>query len=306
MKNKIKNRKKKKIKKELFDEKWSRPVKKPNPIEKIKMLGVAIERLILVTMKNHIYSFKSVKRLQKSGCGTGLDATGELGDLFMLWWDGIFTKILKDCQLNMDIFVRFKDDINILMNKLLVENNQIRELLGDIYVAPGNYEGNMEDYTADIVCKIANTVSDMISFTYDTPGMNKDNKLPVLDVKVCVNSENKILHDFYEKPTRNPKVILASSALSWAQKRSIHTQEILRRLKNTSEDLGQEVQNSHIANYLLRMKLCGYSQKFRKEVFLSAKNAYKEIYQKSKSENTPIFRNRKELDERKKLKKNAP
>ena len=270
------------------------------------MLGVAIERLILVTMKNHIYTFNGVKRLQKSGCGTGLDATGELGDLFMLWWDGIFTKILKDCQLNMDIFVRFKDDINILMNKLLVENNQIRELLGDIYVAPGNYEGNMEDYTADIVCKIANTVSDMISFTYDTPGMNKDNKLPVLDVKVCVNSENKILHDFYEKPTRNPKVILASSALSWAQKRSIHTQEILRRLKNTSEDLGQEVQNSHIANYLLRMKLCGYSQKFRKEVFLSAKNAYKEICQKSKSESTPIFRNRKELDERKKLKKNAP
>ena len=132
----------------------------------------------------------------------------------------------------------------------------------------------------------------MIKFNYDTPSKNIDGWLPVLDVKVQVSQDNKIIHNFYEKPTRNKNVIFASSALSWTQKRSIHTQELLRRMKNTSIYLDEKVQNEHVSMYLLRMKKCGYNQKFRSEVLKSAKSAYKKIFENHKYENISKYRNR--------------
>ena len=86
-----------------------------------------------------------------------------------------------------------------------------------------------------VIQEIANNINPMIKLTVDTLCNHKDGKLPVLDVKVNVNhDENKrIEFEFYQKPTKNPLVILADSALSHSQKRTILTQEGLRRLRNT-------------------------------------------------------------------------
>ena len=51
------------------------------------------------------------------------------------------------------------------------------------------------------------------------------------------------------------------------------------------------------------MKISGYSQKFRTECLLSAKNAYKILLEKEKSEGSPLFRTREEMIAAK-LKKN--
>ena len=76
------------------------------------MFGVALERLILVSPNNHIYSFISVSRVRK------LNATGDLADIFMLWWDQKFIEVLNSVNLNCDLFVRFKDDGNIIMDRV--------------------------------------------------------------------------------------------------------------------------------------------------------------------------------------------
>ena len=215
----------------------------------------------------------------------------------------MFIELVRQCELEMDIYVRFKDDINILMDRLTEANPELEKILGMQYEGPENFEGNFEEYTAKMMSNLANNVCDMIKFTYDTPSKNIDGWLPVLDVKVQVSQDNKIIHNFYEKPTRNKNVIFASSALSWTQKRSIHTQELLRRMKNTSIYLDEKVQNEHVSMYLLRMKKCGYNQKFRSEVLKSAKSAYKKIFEKHKYENIPMYRNRRQLEEAKSLKK---
>ena len=297
--NKKQNKKIKKTKQQMFDDKWARPVRKPSPIEKIKLLGIALERLIIVSMKNHIYTFKGTNRIQKNGGATGLDETGELGDVFMLWWDKMFVKLLKRCEIVLDLFVRFKDDLNIITDKIVDENEEIKNILGSEYISPQHFDGSNENYTAHILCLLANTVSDMIGFTYDTPAMNDDKKLPVLDLKVYLNDHNKVIHEFYEKSSKNQRVILASSALSWSQKRFVHTQEILRRMKNTSHELGTETQNKFISQYLLKMKRSGYGKKFRSQVLLSAKSAYQKIFEQHKSENSYFYRNRSEMISRK-------
>ena len=129
--------------------------------------------------------------------------------------------------------------------------------------------------TAKIICEIANSVDTMISFEYDVPEFHDDLKLSVLDLKVYLDSKNKVIHEFYEKPSKNSRVILASSALSWQQKRTIHTQEALRRLRNTSLSLGENVQNDILSTYMLKLKESGYSAQFRAEIILSSKKAYK-------------------------------
>ena len=72
--------------------------------------------------------------------------------------------------------------------------------------------------------------------------------------------------EFYEKPTKNPRVVLADSALSFRQKRTILTQEGLRRLRNTKIELGTEVQRSHLNKFMLKVKNSGYNAKFRSEI----------------------------------------
>ena len=54
------------------------------------------------------------------------------------------------------------------------------------------------------------------------------------------------------------------------------------------------------------MKNCGYDKKFRSEVLKSAKSAYEKIIEKHKKENTPLYKNRHELDKIKSLKHQSP
>ena len=143
----------------------------------------------------------------------------------------------------------------------------------------------------EIVQKIANSIDPMIKLTVETPCNFADGKLPVLDVTVNINykEDNRIDFEFFEKPTKkptkNPKVILANSALSISKKRTILKQEYLRRLRNTKKELGPEVQKIHLNNFRVKLKDSGYSQKFwtvgcrhLKKMLEEVKNGLKPLY----------------------------
>ena len=53
---------------------------------------------------------------------------------------------------------------------------------------------------------------------------------------------------------------LANSALSYSSKRTILTQECLRRLRNTKIERGPEVQKMHLDQFMLKLKNSGYSK----------------------------------------------
>ena len=99
------------------------------------------------------------------------------------------------------------------------------------------------NFTANLLCKLANSVDSMISFTVDTPGMSQDGILPMLDVKVHLDQNNFLVHELYEKSTKSKYVVLANSAPNWPKKRKIHTQECLKILKNTLVCFGEQIQN---------------------------------------------------------------
>ena len=115
-----------------------------------------------------------------------------------------------------------------------------------------------------------------------------------MDIQVNINSKerNRIYFEFFEKTTKNPLVILANSALSWSKKRTILTQEGLRRLRNTKMELGSEVQHRYLNLFMLKLRRSGYSQKFRKEIADSILKAYKKMVEEDISGTKPLYRSR--------------
>ena len=132
----------------------------------------------------------------------------------------------------------------------------------------------------------------MIKFTGDYPSNHESNKLPILDVQVQMNAENRVLFEFYEKETKTDKVILASSAMSWHQKFQILTNEALRRLRNTSPELGESIQNFHLSRFSVKMKDSGYSPKFRSRVIRKAKEIYNLQVERDLKGEKPLYRSR--------------
>ena len=85
---------------------------------------------------------------------------------------------------------------------------------------------------------------------------------------------------------------MADSAMPQDAKRNVLTKECLRRLRNTKQKLGPEVQNEHLSEFMRRMKKSGYSENYRLQIVKSAKEAYKKILIEDAEGSKPLYRSR--------------
>ena len=97
------------------------------------------------------------------------------------------------------------------------------------------------------------------------------------------------MYEFYEKDTKNDKVILASSAIPRCQKISILTAEAVRRLRNTSRKLGAQIQNKHLNDFTVKLKDSGYSVKDRKEIIVNARKIFQSQCERDKKGIKPFL-----------------
>ena len=288
--NTIENKKKKKSTVE-----WIKAKRSPTKIEERKMFGKALETMLITCMNHHLYQFENTIRIQKEGGPIGLKLTGEIADCLMLDWDMKLLEKLKAFEIIPELYTRFKDDITLAATSLekgskIIDDKIIideEKKLADVNKSDGIL-------TMEIIQEISNTVNPMIKLTVETPCNFQDGKMPVLDVKVNVNEEenDRIDFEFFQKPTKNPRVILADSALSFAKKRTILTQECLRRLRNTKRELGPEVQRKYLNIFMLQLKNSGYNAKFRKEVLDSALKAFQKMVKDDQDGIKPMYRSR--------------
>ena len=137
----------------------------------------------------------------------------------------------------------------------------------------------MEDERLARVLKdIANHVMEGIEMEADFPSKNEDGKMPVLDMKVWIGDDGNVVHQHYEKAVSSRDVLHSQSAQSSSCKRSVHTQEILRRMLNTSPILDWQVHGAPFLNdYMVRMREAGYGEAMRKNVLKSAANIYERM-----------------------------
>ena len=89
----------------------------------------------------------------------------------------------------------------------------------------------------------------MIQMEEDYPSKYNDGKLPILDLKVWVGGDGLVWYEHFEKPTASRVVLPARSALPMNQKRNIHINECVRRLRNCKMELPWETKLEYVQDY---------------------------------------------------------
>jgi hypothetical protein len=211
-----------------------------------------------------------------SGGPIGLELTGSVSRAYMLRWDKLYLLKVKKSGLDMTLYERYVDDSNqaavvpqpgarydVLTQKVVVDQNIAMN------------DSNSEARLARVLNQIADDVLPEIKMVADFPSNNDDNKMAVLDMKVWINEEGIIMHEHFEKPMSSKKIMHATSAISASCKRSVHTQEVLRRLFNSSRRLDWKTEIAPvITEYMGRMMHAGYPEKYRRDTLSRALRIY--------------------------------
>ena len=266
---------------------WKPPTNPfPNSQTTKKMLAKALEIGINAVMNAHVYKFAGEIKAQKQGGAIGLELTGEIAGVFMSWWDKEMKKKMSEKNIEVVLYKRYVDDIN-----MVIEMN----------------EEEKEDEVWRMIRETGNQIHESIQLEADHPSNHEDQKVPILDIKVWVETEgNHVMHEYYSKTVSSKAVIDEKSAMPLKDKRTVLTQDLLRVIMRCSPDLPWHIKKAHIEEYSLRMQFSGYKEEFRKEIVRSAINAYQKIKRKVKKGKRPLYRtkewnkNERAKDKRKK------
>ena len=158
-----------------------------------------------------------------------------------------------------------------------------------------------DERTTLLIKQIGNDIHPSIQLEVDYPSKHRDQKLPILDLKVWLETREKeienqnvdvsvIMYEFYSKEMASKAVINARSALSWSTKRTVLTQEVLRVILNCSKLLPWERRVENVNEMVLRMQYSGYGEKFRYEVVNSALKAYRAREKADREGERPLHR----------------
>ena len=163
-----------------------------------------------------------------------------------------------------------------------------------------------DERLARVLLDVANDIMPCIKMEADWPSRNRDGRLPILDMKVWMDEEGTVLFSHYEKPMSNRSVLNSKSAHPASCKRSVHTQEVIRRILNCSRRLDWETETAPVvSDYMLRMRKAGYSEKYRESILTNAVNIFAKKVEDERNNVRPVYRHKNwKKDERRKAKEN--
>ena len=158
-----------------------------------------------------------------------------------------------------------------------------------------------EKRTMNVVKNIMNSIYRNIKVDVEVPENFKDAKLPVLDFKCWVENKSdggreikprtkKLLYTYFEKEMSTKYSILKTSAMPENTKINSLSNDMIRRMKNTSELLDQKVRNSVVDKYAERLLHSGYKRDQVRNVVEAGLKGYEKIVQLAKLGKTKIHR----------------
>ena len=146
------------------------------------------------------------------------------------------------------------------------------------------------------ICKAMNSVYSFLKFTVETEeDFPQNNRLPSLDTQLWMEDvpgqkRQKINFSFFEKSMKTPFCIMKDSAMSERTKISILSQDLIRRMLNTSETVPDRERVEIIDTYIDRLVVSGYCPAQVKEIVESGLTGYLRKVQYSKKNGLPLHR----------------
>ena len=235
--------------------------RKPTSCQQRQMLVESLRVALGLVMKNHMYEFDGSIRKQMKGGSIGLELTGTIAQIFMMWYDKKIIEGLEAVGMKPLMYKRYVDDINVALPR------------------PMNVTEGMEDDEAAmyILQQVGNGIHRSIQLEIEYPSKSEDKKLPILDLKMWIDTEGHVVYEHYMKSVSSKYLIHARSAVPEKMKRTVNTQEALRILLNCSKRLPRDIVLKHLQHFAARMQYSGYSVKIRRQVIESAVSACNKI-----------------------------
>ena len=261
---------------------------------KRKLLTEALRIVLLTLLRTHTYEFAGSLKLQKEGGPIGMEITGVVAQVFMVWWDRQLTERMNQINFKLKMHQRYVDDTNVVAKQTAIGARYDGERLVINETTIAEDEAVPPDKrTMQLLQKVASYIHPSIRLTIDYPSKHANGKVPMLDLNMWimdVGGERKVVYEHYEKPMTSKAVIHAKSAVSMQIKRTVLSQEVLRILLHCSEHLPWETTCEHVNNFMKKMQYSGYNHSFRYNVVNSALNAMKTIKEKDQLGIRPINR----------------
>ena len=246
---------------------WQRPSKEPDESESKKMILLGLKIAMLFVMKNHMYTFAGKYYKQSKGGPIGLDLTGAIAQLFMIWWDREFKMRVLSLLYDITMMKRYVDDINLALPPVPAGSRYVD---GRVVVVEDEVAGDTEippdQRTMCLLKAIGDEIHPSIKLEVDYPSKYSDGHMPILDLKVWierVEGRCHIRHEHYAKAVSSKAVVFAKSAFPWKDKRTVLTQDALRILLNCSRDIPWSIKAAHLSTFSAKMQFSGYSHGFR-------------------------------------------
>ena len=130
-----------------------------------------------------------------------------------------------------------------------------------------------------------------------------DGKIPILDLKCWIDSQGLVKFQHYEKPMSSKLVLPAESALPMSQKRNIHINECVRRLRNCEPKMEWEEKREYLQDYVVRLYHGGYTEMFRADVVKQAIARYGGMVAADTEGQHPMYREKDWQKEERRIQK---
>lgn len=269
------------------------PARRPGVRQKRKMLSLAVSYGVHTTLSCHTYKVADDMYQQMAGGSIGLELTGAVARPFMLRWDQLYKESVRKAGMNMLMYERYIDDSN-QVTEVPAPGSKYDVDKKKVVIDESLIDNSEEDdeRTARVLTQIANNILPGIVMENDVPSRNTDRKMAILDMKVWIEKEEgNVMFQHFEKPTASKNIMHAHSAQSITCRNSVHTQEIVRRLLNSSPFLDWKTCVAPVlTEYMLRMKQSGYPEKYRVDTLTRALRIYDKMVEDDRNGTRPIYR----------------
>ena len=160
-----------------------------------------------------------------------------------------------------------------------------------------------DQHTVQILTNMVNTIRLGIQMEGDWGSKYPDNAIPVLDLKLdtvlvheVVQGEDvsyyQVSFKFYKKPVSRPTIINASTAMAAKIKRETTSNELLRRLLNTSRGLPNSDKDmlAAVNQFMVEMRDSGYDERYRRDTVTNTVKGYRRKVEESENGGRPLYR----------------
>ena len=130
------------------------------------------------------------------------------------------------------------------------------------------------DITIAVLRETVRGILSYLSFTFESCQDYEDGWLPTLDTILRVNMNNQVEYKYYEKPKTTNSTILAASTMSENPKMQCLSNDLVRRLMNTMEELPDSRRADVIDKYGIKLLTSGYSREQTRRIVANGIEGY--------------------------------